>query len=205
MPTGTIESSLVGVQSNLPFPLAKSAAEAMTVRFERRLLGGQQDQIDLSVGKWVNAKFLRRRDAGKVATERVAVGLGTPAPVAEGPGVWLRGALPSLDLDRWRALLAGSQGAGAPLPAIAAIDLKFSTVDLFDRRFNEVAISGRQQTGDWRVHIDAREMDGAVGWQPQGKGKVVARLQRLALPCPMPRLGVSGHESVPVPNEYPAM
>lgn len=201
----TIESALVGVQSSLPFPLAKSAAEAMPVRFERRQLGGQQDQIDLALGKWVNAKFLRRRDGGKATTERVAVGLGTPAPAAEGPGVWLRGALPSLDLDRWRALLGASSGAGAPLPGLAGVDLKFESLDLFARRFSDVAIAGRQQTGDWRVRIDAREMAGEVGWQPQGKGRIVARLQRLALPAPMERLGVSAPESDPKPVEYPAL
>jgi uncharacterized protein (TIGR02099 family) len=201
----TVESSLVGVQSNLPFPLAKSATEAMPLRFERRLLGGPQDQIDLALGKWVSARLLRRRDAGSVSTERVAVGLGAPAPVAEGPGIWLRGQLPSLDLDRWRALLETAPGAGAPLPGLASVDLKFAALDVFARRFNDVAIAGRQQTGDWRVRIDAKELAGEVGWQPQGKGRVVARLQRLALPAPMERLGVPAAEPESRPGEYPAL
>lgn len=201
----TIESALVGVQSNLPFPLAKAASDLLPLRFERRILSGQQDQIDLAVGKWVNARFMRLREGGKVSTERVAVGLGVPAPVPEGPGIWLRGTLPTFDLDRWRALMGTSPGAGTPLPGLAAVDLRIASLDLFARRFSEVAVFGRQQTGDWRVRVDAKEMAGEVGWQPQGKGKIVARLQRLALPAPMERLGVPSPEPDTSPTDYPAL
>jgi len=201
----SIESGLVGVTSNLPYPLAKTATETLPVRFERRVTGGQQDQMDIALGKLVNVRMLRRRDAPQPAIDRVAVGFGTEPPAAEGPGVWVRGALPNLDLDRWRELMDTAPSAGAPLPALAAVDLKLGSMDLFSRRFNDVAIAARSQTGDWRARVSARELAGEVGWRPQGKGQIVARMQRLALPAPIERVGAVAATPGQAQVEYPAL
>jgi len=201
----TIESGLVGVASTLPYPLAKTANESLPVRFERRVNGSQQDQMDIALGKLVNVRMLRRRDTPQPAIDRVAVGFGTEPPAAEGPGVWVRGSLPTLDVDRWRELMDGAPAAGAPLPALAGVDLKLGSMDLFSRRFNDVAIAARSQTGDWRARVSARELVGEIGWRPQGKGQIVARLQRLVLPQPIPRVGAVPATQSEAQTEYPAL
>lgn len=201
----TIESGLIGVASSLPYPLAKTAAETLPVRFERRVNGTQQDQMDIGVGKLVNVRMLRRRDTPQPSIDRVAIGLGAEPPVAEGPGVWIRGALPSVDVDRWRELIDAAPSAGSAVPALAAIDMKLGSMDLFGRRFNDVTIAARRQAADWRARVSARELAGEIGWRPQGKGQIVARLQRLDMPAQLERFGTAAAAPSPNPVEYPGL
>lgn len=201
----TIESGLVGVTSSLPYPLAKSASEALLLRFERRTSGAQQDQMDITLGKLVTARMLRRRDTAQAGIDRVAVGFGAEPPVAEGPGVWVRGALPNLDVDRWRELIDAAPNAGSSVLALASIDLKIGQMDIFSRRFNDVSIAALRQTGDWRARVVARELSGEVGWRPQGKGQIVARLQRLDMPAPLARLGTVAAVPPQGQTEYPGL
>lgn len=202
----TVESGLVGVASTLPYPLAKQAGEALPLRFERRMNGTQQDQIDIALGKLVNVRMLRRRDAAQSAIDRVAVGFGAEPPQPDSPGVWVRGTLPNLDLDRWREVMDAAPSAGSPMPPLAAIDLKLGSMDVYARRFNDVTIAARRQAAEWRSRVSARELAGEIGWRPQGKGLVVARLQRLAMPEPLERIGTAPAGQPRSPQtEYPGL
>lgn len=200
----TIESPLVGVASTLPYPLAKSAADPLPLRFERRTSGAQQDQMEIGIGKLATVRMQRRRDAGAAGIDRVAVGFGAEPPVPEGPGIWVRGALASLDVDRWREILDQSPTASSALPALAAFDLKLAAMDLFSRRFSDVTIAARRQGTEWRARVGSRELAGEFGWRPAGKGQVTARLQRLALPPPLERVGLAP-VAPSARTEYPAL
>ncbi|MCC6534926.1 MAG: TIGR02099 family protein [Burkholderiales bacterium] len=199
-----VESGLQGITSTLPAPLAKAAGDTLPLRFERRIVGEQQDQIEVGLGNLAGARIVRRRDGAQFVVERAAIGLGTEPPAAEAPGLWLRGELASLDLDSWRGLLGKSGLAGPNALPLAALDLKLGSLDALGRRFTEVALSAREQTGNWRARISARELAGEIGWRPEGKGQIVARLQRLALPAPLERLDAPA-SAQQQPAEYPAL
>jgi len=201
-----IESNLQGVTSNLPVPFAKSADEVLPLRIERQVKSEQQDQIDVTLGSVVVASAARHRDGSqKMSVERMAIGLATDPPGADGPGVWMRGSLRSLDVDRWRSLLQKSGSGAAVLPALSQVDIKIGTLDIFGRRFNDFSVAGGNQAGGWQSRVSAREFAGEVGWQPQGKGRLSARMARLVLPTAAPRTEDSPEGSAEQPGNFPAL
>ncbi len=200
----TVESDLRGVLSTLPAPLGKSAADALPLRLERRVLGDERDRVDIALGNVLNARILRRQEAKSFVVERAAVGLGADPPPAEAPGIALRGVLSSLDLDRWRTL-ARPAGSAASFPPVSSMDLKLGVLEVLGRRFHEVAINARQQGGNWQARVSGRELAGDIDWRAQGKGQLVARLKRLSLPVAVERVGTAPPESERTRVEYPAL
>src|SRR5690606_13262235 len=61
-----IRSSLVGMASTLPPPLAKTAEEPLPVRLDKKQQSAKQDTISVNVGNLVNARFLRLERNGKL-------------------------------------------------------------------------------------------------------------------------------------------
>ena len=179
------ESNLQGITSDLPAPLAKAATESMSLKLERLVAGPQQDRIVVGLGNLVAAKLLRRKDGAQSVIERGTIGLGGMAAEPERKGLWIVGGLKSLDLDQWLGLLKSSAGdsGGAQL---AGWDVKFGTLDVFGRRFNELAISGSAQPGMSLTTLVGRELVGEVTWRSQGKGKVTARMKNLVIPAATP-------------------
>jgi uncharacterized protein (TIGR02099 family) len=200
----TLESDLRGVGSGLPVPLAKTPAESTPLRLERRALGDDRDQIDVVLGNVLNARVLRRREGEALVLDRAAVGLGVEPPATESPGIAVRGALASLDLDRWRAL--AGRGASGGWPPVSGMALKLGTLELLGRRFHDVAIDARQQGGNWQAQVSGRELAGEIDWRAQGKGQLVARLKRLSLPPSVERAGGAPEpEAARARAEYPAL
>jgi uncharacterized protein (TIGR02099 family) len=179
-----IESNLQGLAADLPAPLVKTAAESLPVRFERRLLSASQDRISFSAGDIVSMILLRRLDGENATIARGTVRFGGAAAEPGRNGLWVSGAVRALDADRWLAVL-DQEGGGMRIEAGGA-DLKLGTVDMLGRRFGELAINASIQGGQWRVGLSGREFDGTVTWQPQGAGKLVARMNTLAIPAASP-------------------
>ncbi len=176
-----VDSTLQGIASDLPAPLAKSAADSMPLKLERRVTGVQQDTLSFALGNIVSAQLQRRKDGAKSVVERGTVNLGGNAADPERKGIWITGGLKSLDLDQWLVLWKSDFGGGST--DLAGLDVKFGTLDLFGRRFNELAISGSAQGSVWRTALVGRELVGELTWQSQGKGKVTARMKNLVVPA----------------------
>ena len=179
------ESALQGIVSDLPAPLAKSAADSMPLRVERLVTGGQQDRIFIALGNLVSAQFQRRREGGQTIVERGTVNLGGTAAESERKGIWISGGLKSLDLDQWLVLLKAG-GGDTGYTQLAGLDVKFGALDVFGRRFNDLAISGTVQAGVWQTTLIGRELVGEMTWRSQGKGKVTARMKNLVIPASTP-------------------
>lgn len=195
-----LESNLQGVASDLPAPLVKSASEAKALRIERRYSSRQQDQIIVSYGDVVSANLQRRTEAGGSVIRRGNIRFGGIATEPQRDGVSIAGSLKSLNFDRWLAL-AGS-GAGGTKIEFSAIDLKVGELDALDRRFHDVALSGTMQDGAWRATVSGRELEGTATWQPQGRGKLAARLKKLVIP---PVLEAAASPAAERRRELPAL
>ena len=205
--TSVIESDLQGVASHLPAPLSKSADEVLPVRIERQAKGAEQDQINVTLGSVLAASVMRHREGPRMIMERIGVGLGEEPPSADGPGLWIRGSLSSLDVDGWRSLLRKTGPDPSVLPALSQVDLKIGVLDVFDRRFNDFSVNGHQQAGHWQSRVSAHEFAGEIDWQSQGNGRLSAHMERLELPT-----AVSGDQGSPdsnrsseQPANYPAL
>ena len=182
-----LESTLQGLASNLPAPFAKIATEVVPARFERRFVSGDRDQLALSYGDIVSARLHRRVDGKRTLIERGTVRLGGGAAAAEPDknGILVSGSLKSLNLDGWLKL-AGSgpdAGAGETVYTLAALNLKLGELEVYDRKFGEMEVTSQSLSPETtRYRFAGRDIEGMADWNPQGRGRLVARLQKLAIP-----------------------
>ncbi len=178
-------SDLKGMAVYLPPPLFKPPGETWPLRLESRAIGPGEGQIGVSVGKILNMKLVRRTDGPAASISRGVVTFGGPAAEPERDGIWLNGTIPALDVDGWLALL---RRPAQPVDTRwGGIDLKLNTVDALGRRYSDLAIHAVAQTdGTWRSSLVGKEFEGTLLWQPQGRGRITARMKRLAIPAPSP-------------------
>lgn len=176
-----VDSSLQGLAVNLPAPFTKTAVEEMPLRVERRITGPRSDRLAVTVGGLV-AAVLHRSGEGKAARiERGTVRFGEGVIAEpEKPGIAVSGAIPVIDLDGWLAMLGDSGPGGISL---AGVDLRIGELEWFDRRFAPLTLTAAQQAGALQINIKGRDVEGAMSWRSQGKGRLTARLRRLALPA----------------------
>jgi uncharacterized protein (TIGR02099 family) len=180
-----IESSLQGLVADLPAPLTKASADTtLPFRFERRSLGQNQERLGLAFGDIVNAQLVRRIEGKRSAITRGTVRFGGGAAEPEKNGIWVSGAVKSLDLDRWMGLMR--EGGADSRVDWGGIDLTAETVDLFGRRFNQLALNATVQGAQWRGTVTGKELDGTAAWDLQGRGKIVARMKTLTVPNVVP-------------------
>jgi len=179
-----IESSLRGLAIDLPAPLAKTAAETLPFRFEYRLLSPGQDRLSVSVGEILSMNLLRRSEGDRVTIARGMVRFGGAAAEPDQPGVWVSGAVKALDVDRWLALFP--QVGGETHVEWGGVDLRLGTMDVLGRRFNEFTLNAAAQAGQWRGTVSGKEIEGSASWQPQGRGRLVARMKTFAVPAAAP-------------------
>lgn len=199
----TIESSLQGLTVDLPAPLVKTAAEALPLRFERRAAGGGQDRLQLDLGEIASARLVRRVEEGRARIARGAVRLGGgAAPEPERSGVWVSGELKALDLDRWAALWR-DRGRGADFE-LAGLELKLGGMRALGRAFGGLAVSLRKQGREYRGTLSGAELEGTVVWDPQGRGRILARMKMFALP-PAATGGAGAGRGAVEEQEVPAL
>ena len=174
-----IESYLQGVSSTLPAPFAKTAADAVPMRFERRVTGANQDRVSLAYGEVVKAELARRGDGKQMQIERGAVRLGAgEVGELEKPGVWIRGALKQFDFDDWLAFSRSAEGSGGY--TLGGLDVKLGQVEFLGRRFHDLALQATPQGPAMQIALAGREIDGTATWHGEGKGRLNARFKKLA-------------------------
>jgi uncharacterized protein YhdP len=207
LPELLVQSSLSGVALSLPAPLAKTAEQALPLRFETRVLPGTSasaaplEQLQVDVDKVVSVGYVRDPATAQPTVLRGAIGLGlasdesAPMPAQ---GVVANLQFTALDLDAWGAVFAagaGSEGASAStrtaqaasvlqayLPTSLAVRAR--AVQLDGRTVHNVVIGGAREGALWRANVDASELSGYLEYREPGAGsagRVYARLARLAV------------------------
>jgi uncharacterized protein (TIGR02099 family) len=179
-----LESNLQGLAVNLPAPFVKTAAESWPARFEHRVLADGQDRLSLTVSDIVSMNLVRRVKGGESVITRGSVQFGGAAAEPERGGVWVSGTLKALDVDRWLTLL-GEVEDGLRIEW-GGSDVKLGAVDALGWRFSDLAVKASFQDGQWNAALSGKELDGELTWQPQGSGKLVARMNRLTIPAAAP-------------------
>ncbi len=184
----SIESSLQGIASDLPEPFAKTAADSMPLRFERKAIDSRRDDLILRYGGLAAAQIKRSRDnAGDYHAERGVVSFGTISALSPAKtGVAVSGSLPLLDLDQWRNLFKQFDEGAGPSLGLTRINLHIGALDFLDRRFNNVTLNARMDGGEWHSIVAGKEISGDINWHPAGNGRVVARLKSLIIPATSP-------------------
>ncbi len=193
-----IESDLVGVTSRLPPPFAKPAAEPLPLRVQRRSRGAEQS-LQVALGQRLSAAFALETSGKTTRVKRGAVNFGTAAKLPEAPGIAVTGALDRIDVDAWLDLhqsVHGKEGDDAEDIDVTAIDLKAKEVEVFGRVLHDVALTVNRKNDLWDGAIASTEVAGDIDWIPSGRGRLVARLERLHLPEPGDETGGGGAEPI---------
>ena len=201
-----VESNLQGLAVNLPAPFVKTAAETWPARFERRALAAGQDRLSLSVGDILNANLVRRAEGQEKTIVRGNVRFGGVAAEPDRNGVWVSGALKALDLDGWLDFLG--PGPGGTRIEWGGADVSVGILDALGWRFDGLSVKSSVQDGQWRAAFSGKELEGEATWQPQGRGKLVARMKKLTIPAASPGTAPAagrGSRSRVEPQDLPAL
>ncbi|MBX3650810.1 MAG: TIGR02099 family protein [Burkholderiales bacterium] len=181
-----VESSLQGLAVNLPAPFTKTAAEAVPLRIERRYTGPREERIAAAVGNIASVVLHRRGEGRDARIERGVLRFGEGAAgEPQRPGIAVSGVIRALDFHEWLALSGDTESRDGG-PALSSVDLRIDELRVFERRFSEVGIKAAQQSGVLQANIRSPDIEGALGWRGQGKGRLTARLRRLNLPAAEP-------------------
>ncbi len=183
----TVTSDLAGLGSTLPAPLAKAAPDARSLSVQVARLGTETETIGLTLGEAIHGRLTH---AGASGSGLWSVALKFGAPVADEPvreGLWLYGELPSLDVDAWQSVFAAPPGAA---PATAAsrgalelrgVDLALGEVRYFGRDFRQMRAQLARVGSQWSGKLESPKVAGDVQWNAAGKGRLVARLDRMEI------------------------
>jgi uncharacterized protein (TIGR02099 family) len=181
----TFDSTLEGVASSLPAPLAKAAADILPLHIDV-LPGEGRDRVSLALGpasgRIAQADFLRAMQGNTLQVQRSLVTL-NPVPgetprMPERRGMTVRGSLPALDLDRWLPLFAEGGGGGEG----ASYELKVGVLDALGKRMRNVTMQGVADGGGWSANMSTAEFAGDLVYRSEASGRLVARFTRFTLP-----------------------
>jgi uncharacterized protein (TIGR02099 family) len=207
-PRVALESTLEGVASTLPQPLAKQPNDVMPLRIDVAP-GEGRERISASLGpptgRIAAAEFLRTAaPSGGLQTQRALVVLNPPAAttpsVPERRGLTVRGTLPALDLDKWLPLFREEGSSGAGEDAGTSFELKVGILDALAKRMRDVTMEGTADGGGWSTSMSTAEFAGDLLYRYEGGGRLVARLKHFRLPEDSP--GVKPGEAL---KELPAV
>ncbi len=185
----SVSSNLQGLALNLPAPLAKPAAEALPLQFERALLReslapGQrlQDQLSLTLGRLASVRYVRELGGAEPRVLRGSIGVGlapgesAPSPERE---VAANVNLTRADLDEWGRVLEASKasmaaGNGAARTTVnvnnasaaaqaygpSVLALRAGELSVQGYPLHKVVLGASREGGNWRANMDADELSG---------------------------------------------
>ena len=200
-----VDSSLQGLALNFPSPLQKSGSQHLPLHFAMSPVASSdslllRDEIKLSLGSVINARYQRQKGGERNAAWQVlrgGIGVNLPAPEPES-GLHANINFLSLNVDEWRRLVGAKEGVpdrAASTPPqmdlsqyIEPDSLSVTTAELYflDKKLDNVVVGASHRKGMWQANIDARQVSGYVSWKEpgngQGLGNVSARLSKLIIP-----------------------
>jgi uncharacterized protein YhdP len=168
----------------LPAPLQKIASQPQALSISTHPNKNNTTLISARYGKIVHA-ILLDVPAGNISQiERGAIRFNGDAVLPEQKGIWVTGNLATSDIDGWIANIGTNTGT-ATLP-VTGIDVVVDQFDIFNRRFNNVAIHAKANPDNWHATINSTAMQGDLTWTPKinaaGFNTLEANFKRLQLP-----------------------
>jgi uncharacterized protein (TIGR02099 family) len=199
----TLSSDLQGLAITLPAPLAKDATASRPLAVHIAQLGSESDAVTATLDRNIHGRFQRAAGGAWQAALRFGAPLsGEPAR----EGLWLYGELPALDVDAWQAVFAkGADAAATPAAAPAVelrgFDMQLDRVRYLGRDFSRMHARLVRSDDGWKGRIESPVLAGEVEWNPQGKGRAIARLSMLAIPESSSSTPASAPEPQPQPSQ----
>jgi uncharacterized protein (TIGR02099 family) len=220
----SIRSNLLGISSQFPAPLDKPADQQLNLLIDKKE-DASSDTIRVMLGNKIAARLISSAENGKLELQRADIRFNPDASsvsaVAETtPGsrlaaISVNGKLDYLDADAWRYVLKNIAGGNKQVSSFAFLQtaLTINTLDIFDRRINNLKISNIPNKAGLHVNVQSREITGDLQWISQNNGKLIARLSNLTIPGSAPdklsAIKDSGNSApqqfVKLEQDYPAL
>ena len=209
--TWTLDSTLRGAAVDLPLPIAKAAADAVPLKIQRQTIDANHDALAIRYGTLGRLSLQRRLTPAGAVTERALLAFGTTEGDADRPGFWVRGELPTLDLDGWLAVKRQLDSGAEALP-LTGVDLTIGAMEVFGRQLNDLRIGASRGGDDWQIDLRGRELAGTARWQAAApgrpNGRIIARLQRFTAPQSAPASMIAtpaAQGAPPAANPWPSV
>lgn len=200
-PEFSLNSNLVGLSSELPLPLRKTADAPLPLRVQTAMVPDSLapgktplDVLRLDLGNVLQAQYLRDLSSEIPKVLRGGIGVFEPAPMPTS-GVSANINVPSVNADAWGSvlgkMLTASAGPRADTPgtnpyAPTTIALRAPELLVASRRISQVVAGVSQEGGVWRANLNADQLNGYVEYRSSQRsaqgGRIFARLSRLSLP-----------------------
>lgn len=166
------KSSLDGLESTLPSPLAKAKAQAWTTTWTYEHVGDAQGTLRISAPEHAEVVLDMNPQAGTVKSGLLALGTGT-LPTMPKSGFLLAVTADDLDLDAWQKLLPNDKDTAAPLLPVDKLALRISnTLHVHERDFHQAKMDARLIDGVWAIGLDSQEVAGSLNYRPKSATQV---------------------------------
>ncbi|TDJ66512.1 MAG: TIGR02099 family protein [Proteobacteria bacterium] len=162
----TIQSSLVGLDVDLPWPFGKSSAEQkpLMIQIETSQNGDRLTRIDFGTTVDIEIEQFKRAD-GTFQTRRTEILFGSAAPeFIRAPGLVARGRIDRLPLNEWLALAKAAAGSMANFPADLPInfDVEIDNLETLGQTFRNTRVTGEKNASSWHVEIAGPQARGTI-------------------------------------------
>lgn len=162
----TIDSSLVGLALDLPWPFGKSAAEKKPLEIVSETATDGQRKIRVNFGANVNIEFAQAKRAdGTFDTRRAEIIFGDETPVFTGvPGLSASGRIGRLPINEWaafgRSVADTMTGGKEALPI--QFDVQIEKLEILGRVYDDANLAGVKSDADWQVTIASPQLQGMI-------------------------------------------
>ncbi|MGF1547742.1 MAG: YhdP family protein [Thiotrichales bacterium] len=209
-PTLTLTSDLHGTGLRLPEPLGKATFNQRAFKLQFPLQSGPINYALEYADLLSSRGSVRWRDT--LDLQRVAIGLGRPAPEPPASGVLVQGRWGEVKLSEWLGWLGGPDRAGrgggvtVPMP-VNASDVRFDTVRLGSQRFRSVQVTARGTLDNWNLSVQSPEIAGDFELPARWRDGLPLRghLKRLIWQRHAEAAPGTGGDGVLLPHQIPAL
>jgi len=162
----SIESSLLGLDVNLPRPFGKSQAERKSLSFTTETTANGERFARVNYGATVDIEIDHRRNgAGELQLARVEILFGDQEPeFRDLPGLSARGHIDRLPLNEWivfgKAAQAMMVKPEEELPA--QFQVSVGALETFGRTFRDTQLSGTRSPSAWQVETSGAQAVGNI-------------------------------------------
>ncbi|AIR88033.1 YhdP family protein [Pseudomonas cremoricolorata] len=178
-----VDSTLKGLQIDLPVPFGKATSTVRDSRFSMNLDGSQR-RIDARYSDLAQLAYVAPADALDQGRGEVLLGSGQATPPAS-RGLRVRGRVENLDVQEWQqqgSRFAGDDPGGSARQVLQSVDLSVGRLKVYDMTLNQAVVRLARSGSAWDLRLDSREVIGDARLPDAKAAPLVVRLRTLRLP-----------------------
>ena len=162
----TIESSLHGLDVDLPWPFGKRADERKFLRIETAIKDKVALAARIDYGETMDAEITSiKTDDGRSAVDRIEILFGSVAPQFKGTrGITVSGYIPLLSLNDWAGYLQGPDSPeGTPFTTLPTrFDIQVKELRMLGRKLEDIRVVGAKADDQWTVDVSSIGATGRI-------------------------------------------